>query len=86
MPNTSSFAPLSQVKKLKDVKGDAVMVEEEEIVKAFKYLAWKGFFVEPSSAVAYAGYAKQIMNGEASKSDSTVIVLTGTGLKTTFKP
>ena len=73
-------------KKLKDVKGDAVIVEEEEIVKAFKHLAGKGFFVEPSSAVAYAGYAKQIMNREASKSDSTVIVLTGTGLKTAFKP
>ena len=74
------------IKKLKGAKGDAVVVEEEEIVKAFKYLAGKGFFVEPSSAVAYAGYAKQIMNREASKSDSTVIVLTGTGLKTAFKP
>jgi threonine synthase len=73
-------------RKLKEVNGDAVMVEEEEIVKAYKNLARKGFFVEPSSAVAYAGYAKQIMNKEASESDSAVIVLTGTGLKTAFKP
>jgi len=71
---------------LRAVNGDAVMVEEGEILAAFKELAHNGFFVEPSSAVAYAAYEKQLESGEASKSDETVIVLTGTGLKTVLKP
>ena len=74
------------IKQLKETKGDAVMVEEDEIRDAFKELARKGFFVEPSSAVAYAGYRKQLELKEVSKKDQTVIVLTGSGLKTTLKP
>jgi threonine synthase len=73
-------------KQLKEAKGNAVMVEEDEILDAFEELARKGFFVEPSSAVAYAGYRKQLELKEASKKDQTVIVLTGSGLKTTLKP
>jgi len=74
------------VNRLREAKGDAVMVEEDEIFEAFTELAKKGFFVEPSSAVAYAGYKKQLKNKEASKVDKTVIILTGTGLKTELKP
>jgi threonine synthase len=74
------------VKKLKKVNGDAVMVEEREVVEAYKNLARKGFFVEPSSAVAYAGYTKHITSGEASRNTQAVTVLTGMGLKTTFRP
>jgi threonine synthase len=71
---------------LKEVNGDAVIVEENEISNAFKELARKGFFVEPSSAVAYAAYKKHLKNNEASKANETVIILTGTGLKTVLKP
>lgn len=74
------------VKSLREANGDAVMVEEDEIFNAFIELARKGFFVEPSSAVAYAAYKKQLKNKEASKYDKTVIILTGMGLKTTLKP
>jgi threonine synthase len=74
------------VKNLKEADGDAVMVEEDEIFNAFKELARKGFFVEPSSAVAYAAYKKQLKNKEASKDDKAIIVLTGMGLKTMLKP
>jgi threonine synthase len=76
----------SMVKSLKEVAGDAVMVEENEILDAFNELARKGFFVEPSSAVAYAAYKKQLKNKEISKDDETLIILTGTGLKTRLKP
>lgn len=72
-------------KRLKAVNGDAVTVEENEIFEAFKELAKNGFFVEPSSAVAYAAYRKQLENEEVSESDETVIVLTGMGLKTTLR-
>jgi len=74
------------VKSLREANGDAVMVEEDEIFSAFIELARKGFFVEPSSAVAYAAYKEQLKNKEASKYDKTVIILTGMGLKTMLKP
>jgi threonine synthase len=74
------------VKSLKSVNGDAVMVEEDEILKSFKELADNAFFVEPSSAVAYAAYVKQLRNGQVSKEESVTIVLTGNGLKTTLEP
>jgi threonine synthase len=70
---------------LKSVRGDAVMVEEDEIREAYRKLAGKGFFVEPSSAVAYAGYRKQFENGEASSDAKVIVILTGTGLKTTLR-
>jgi len=73
-------------KHLKKANGDAVMLEEKEILQAFTELARKGFFVEPSSAVAYAGHKKQLTTMEASQEDTTVIILTGTGLKSTIKP
>jgi threonine synthase len=74
------------VKGLKDAKGDAVIVEENEIVSAFKELACKGFFVEPSSAVAYAAYRKLGSDKRISEDGNTVIILTGSGLKTMLKP
>jgi threonine synthase len=74
------------VENMKEVKGDAVIVEEEEIIDAFKELAGKGFYVEPSSAVAYAGYKKRVENRETPKNRRAVIVLTGMGLKTQFVP
>jgi len=73
------------VERLKAVNGDAVMVDEDEILFAFKELSKRGFFVEPSSAVAYAGYKKQIDNKDVSKDDYAVVVLTGAGLKTALK-
>ena len=74
------------VKSLREANGDAVMVEEDEIAFAFKELARNGFFVEPSSAVAYAAYKKQLENKEISRDGEIVIILTGTGLKTALKP
>ena len=74
------------VERLKAVNGDAVIVDEDEILFAFKELSKHGFFVEPSSAVAYAGYKKQIDNKGVPKDDYAVVVLTGTGLKTALKP
>lgn len=74
------------VERLKAANGDSVIVEEDEILDAFRELARCGFFVEPSSAVAYAAYKKQLDNRAALASDETVIVLTGTGLKTAKRP
>ena len=72
------------IKQLQMAKGDAVIVEETEILNAFKELAEKGFFVEPSSAVAYAAYKKQTLKGKAPKTSSTAIILSGSGLKSSM--
>jgi threonine synthase len=72
--------------RLKEAEGDVVMVEENEIMEAFTELPRRGFFVEPSSAVAYTGYKKQLMTNEVSPEDKVAIILTGNGLKTTTKP
>ncbi len=74
------------VKSLREADGEAVIVEEEEIHQAFRELAKKGFFVEPSSAVAYAAYQKQLRVEAKARKEKTVIILTGTGLKTSIKP
>jgi threonine synthase len=83
----STNPPLLELmaKELAAVGGDAVMVEEEEIAQAFYELARKGFFIEPSSAVAYAGYQKHLRNGKTTRKEKTVVILTGHGLKTSMK-
>ncbi|MEM0074748.1 MAG: pyridoxal-phosphate dependent enzyme [Conexivisphaerales archaeon] len=68
------------VNEAKSVGADAEAVEERYIVAAWKELALHGFFVEPSSAVAYAAY-KQYSKRKDTSESSTVIVLTGSGLK-----
>ena len=74
------------IKELQENHGDVEIADENEILGAFTELAHKGFFVEPSSAVAYAAHQKQLKTKKISKTDKTIIVLTGHGLKTTMQP
>jgi len=74
------------ITRLREIKGDSVLIEEDPIIKAFTELAGKGFFVEPSSAVAYAGYKKHLSEGKLAEDEEVVIILTGMGLKTTLEP
>ncbi|MEM2226172.1 MAG: pyridoxal-phosphate dependent enzyme [Candidatus Bathyarchaeia archaeon] len=71
---------------LRDAGGDAEIVSEGQIFEAFVELASKGFFVEPSSAVAYAAYKKRLESGGAPRGERTLIVLTGSGLKSELGP
>lgn len=73
------------IKEIQETHGDVEIVDENEILNAFTKLAHKGFFVEPSSAVAYAAYQKQLKNKEVSKADKVLVVLTGHGLKTSMQ-
>jgi len=73
-------------KALHEAKGDAAMVEENETISAFRELAGKGFYVEPSSAVAYAAFKKQIADGRLFEKARVVVVLTGSGLKSALRP
>ncbi|MGH8660857.1 MAG: threonine synthase [Burkholderiales bacterium] len=61
--------------------GEIVAVTEDEIVRALAGLAQKGFYVEPTSAAAAAGLSQLISRGAIKRGETTVLVLTGTGLK-----
>jgi threonine synthase len=72
---------LTMVKAVQDTDGGSVAISEEEIIGASKRLARAGIFTEPSSAHAWAGAKKLVERGQISRSDRTVIILTGSGLK-----
>jgi threonine synthase len=61
--------------------GEIVAVSEDEIVRALGALAKKGLYVEPTSAAAAAGLSQLIARGAIGGGETTVLVLTGTGLK-----
>lgn len=74
-------AEVSQV--LKDSGGSAVMLSEEEIAAATLDLARTGIYVEPTCAQAAAAFARLLEAGTIRADETTVVVLTGTGLKST---
>ncbi|MBS0640823.1 MAG: pyridoxal-phosphate dependent enzyme [Proteobacteria bacterium] len=63
--------------------GGAVSLTEAEIAKATLDLARMGLYVEPTSAQAVAAFGKLIGAGAITAEQTTVIVLTGSGLKAT---
>lgn len=69
------------VKAIKETNGGSVTATESEIINACKRLAQAGMLTEPSSAHAWVGARKLIDMGRIKRSDETVIILTGSGLK-----
>jgi threonine synthase len=61
--------------------GAIVAVEEGEIVEALGALARKGLYVEPTAAAAAAGLRRLLASGAIRPAETTVLVLTGSGLK-----
>ena len=61
--------------------GVIVAVTEDEIVAALRALARRGLYVEPTSAVVAAGLSRLLADGAIRPDESTVLVLTGSGLK-----
>src|SRR5689334_6438316 len=61
--------------------GEILAVTEDEILRALAALAKKGLYVEPTSAAAAAGLSQLIARGVVTKNETTVVVLTGSGLK-----
>jgi threonine synthase len=68
---------------LRETRGGAVMLTEEEIGAATLDLARIGIYVEPTSAQAAAAFRKLLAAGAVTPEQTTVLVLTGSGLKTT---
>jgi threonine synthase len=58
-----------------------VAVAEAEIVEALGALARKGLYVEPTAAAAAAGLSRLLETGAVRPDETTVLVLTGSGLK-----
>ncbi|HEV7393747.1 MAG TPA: pyridoxal-phosphate dependent enzyme, partial [Burkholderiales bacterium] len=61
--------------------GAIVAVSESEIIAALRDLARTGVYVEPTSAAGAAGLTKLIASGRVKANETTVLVLTGSGLK-----
>jgi threonine synthase len=70
------------IQALKETAGETVAVSEEEIVAALKRLARLGLFVEPTSAVAAAALAKLTEQNVINARECTVVLISGTGIKT----
>jgi threonine synthase len=67
---------------LRETGGETVAVSEQEIVAALKRLARLGLFAEPTSAGAAAALAKLIERNVINASERTVVLISGTGIKT----
>jgi threonine synthase len=61
--------------------GAIVAVSESEIIAALRDLARTGVYVEPTSAAGAAGLTQLIASGRVKANETTVLVLTGSGLK-----
>jgi threonine synthase len=68
---------------LKETRGGAVMLTEDEIARATLDLAAIGLFVEPTCAQVAAAFGKLLGSGAINADQTTVLVLTGGGLKAT---
>ena len=68
---------------LRESDGGAVLLEEAEIAAASLALARTGIYVEPTCAQAAAAFGKLREAGRIAARETTVVVLTGTGLKST---
>eukprot|EP01037_Dinobryon_pediforme_P012374 gene12374-12461_t len=63
--------------------GTAVLLTEDEIGQAMLGLAAQGIYVEPTCAQAAAAFGKLLDAGSIAATETTVVVLTGTGIKAT---
>lgn len=73
------------VKAIRESKGDMLDVTEDEILQALKEILKMGYFIEPTSATAFAGVSKLIKEEKISPNQITVVVITGNGLKASDK-
>jgi threonine synthase len=73
------------VEAIRRSNGAAVAVTEEQIGRALRRLSRCGLYAEPTSSVAAAALDSFIASGDITANQTTVVVLTGTGLKSAEK-
>ena len=70
------------VKVIRESGGFGITVSDQEILAAEKELAkLTGVFAEPSGAASYAGLARLLRDGRIERDERTVLLVTGSGLK-----
>ncbi len=77
--------PAEVLRALRRSRGGVVAVPEAEIAPALRALGRLGLFVEPTAATAGAALSLLLRDGTIRAEDTTVVVLTGHGLKATEK-
>lgn len=70
---------------LRDSHGGAALVSEAAILQALTDLASMGIYVEPTSAQVAAGLKLLLDSGQIGPEETTVLVMTGGGLKSTAR-
>ena len=68
---------------LRETRGGAVTLTEQEIAASLFVLARLGLYVEPTGAQAVGAFGKLLATGTITPDQTTVLVLTGSGLKAT---
>jgi threonine synthase len=68
---------------LRDSRGGAVLASEASIISEMFDLARTGVYVEPTSAQVAVGLAKLLAEGTIRADETTVLIMTGSGLKAT---
>jgi threonine synthase len=68
---------------VRETKGQTVSLTEEQITEAVRRLAATGLYAEPTSATAAAAVDVLVQRGAIRPTERTVVLLTGTGLKST---
>lgn len=66
------------LRSIQQTQGDIIVVNEREILEARSYVKQKGYYIEPTSAVALAGFKKFPFM----KNKQIIVPFTGHGLKT----
>ena len=59
---------------IEETKGDIITISDKSIINVFRMLNSKGYFVEPTSALAFAGFMEKPL-------DNGIVILTGSALK-----
>lgn len=68
---------------VKETDGNFISVSEQQIQSALKEMGAQGYFIEPTSATAFAGIPQLIKTQKIKPDELTVGVVTGNGLKAT---
>ncbi|MDD3539302.1 MAG: threonine synthase [Atribacterota bacterium] len=70
---------------IRESNGEIIAVEEKEIMNSLPKVIKLGFYIEPTSAVATAGLVQLFSKNTIKETESTIVILTGSGLKATDK-
>jgi threonine synthase len=79
---SESYNSIFAVKALKESGGYPISVTDEEIVRNLRVAITNGMIIEPTSAAALAAVERMRNDEKVRKDETTVCMLTGSGIKT----